>query len=242
MEPEGATSLRRRAHQVYGKTVNQLRANPGIYRLLFGHWPARGLEGQLWDWTTVALASALRRHVRPGSSVLDVGTGPAGVLAVYAKCRLSSGPTYGVDHVPELLRSAAATAEQCGVAVGFSCSTLFSSLRGRFDVIAFNAPYIPLAEGRRLGVLRTADDERRWAGGDTGLETIDIFLRQAADHLTPSGRILLGVNHFYLRPEAVRLSIEAAHLTELDRIHHRVSRACAYVLGGPSLPQQRRGS
>ena len=239
-EREGASSLRRHAHQVYATAVNQLRANPAIYRVLFGHWPARGLRGQLWDWTTLALASALRRHVRPGSSVLDVGTGPAGVLAVYSKCRLACGPAYGVDHVPELLPSAAATAEQCGVAVAFSCGTLFSALRGRFDVIAFNAPYIPLAEGRRLGVLRDAGDERRWAGGDTGLETIDLFLKQAVDHLTPAGRILLGVNHFYLRPDAVRLSIEAAHLTELDRVHHRLSRACVYVLSAPPVPQRRR--
>jgi methylase of polypeptide subunit release factors len=222
---------------MYAKAVHYLRANPAVYRLLFGHWPARGVNGQLWDWTTLALASALRRYVRPGSSLLDVGTGPAGVLAVYAKCRLSCGPAYGVDHVPELLRSATATAEQTGVRVGFSCSTLFSALSGRFDVIAFNAPYIPVAEGRRLGVLRGVTDERRWAGGDTGLQTIDLFLKQAPDHLTPSGRILLGVNHFYLRPEAVRLSIEAAHLTELDRIHHRLSRACVYVLDGS---QQRR--
>jgi hypothetical protein len=229
-EPEGVTLPHRRAHRIYAKAVHHVRANPAIYRLLFGHWPARSLNGQLWDWTTVALASALRRHVRPGSSVLDVGTGPAGVLAIYAKCRLSCGPAYGVDHVPELLRTATATAERCGVRVGFCCSTLFSALSGRFDVIAFNAPYIPLEEGRRLGVLRGATDERRWAGGDTGLQTIDLFLKQAPDHLTLAGRILLGVNHFYLRPEAVRLSIEAAHLTELDRIHHRLSRACVYVL------------
>jgi methylase of polypeptide subunit release factors len=239
VELEGTTALRRGAHQAYSRAINRFRANPRIYRLLFGHWPARGLKGQLWDWTTLALASALRRHVRPGSSVLDVGTGPAGVLAIYAKCRLSCGRAYGVDHVPELLRSAAATAEQGGVKVEFSCSQLFTALGGRFDVIAFNAPYIPVSEGRRLGVLRSASDERRWGGGDTGLETIDHFLKQAPDHLTPSGRILLGVNHFYLRPEAVRLSIEAAHLPELDRIHHRLSRACVYVLGARARERER---
>jgi release factor glutamine methyltransferase len=218
------------SYRVYASIVGALRSNPMVYRLLFGHWPARQLRGQLWDWTTLALAAALRRLVRPGASVLDMGTGPAGVLAVYAKHRLGSGTTRGVDRLPDLLPSAADTADRCSADVAFSRGTLFSCVEGRFDVIVFNAPYIPLATGRRLGVLRQPRDEQRWGGGATGLETIERFLLQAPRHLEPGGCILLGTNHFYLPAALVGDAIADAGLVESWRIAHRVTRACAYAL------------
>jgi len=217
-------------YRVYASIAGPLRSNPIVYRLLFGHWPARQLHGQLWDWTTLALAAALRRQVLPGASVLDMGTGPAGVLAVYAKHRLGSGKTCGVDTIPELLPSAAATAERCGAAVAFSRGSLFSCVVGRFDIIVFNAPYIPVATGRELGALRHPLDEQRWGGGATGLETIGRFLRQAPQHLEPGGCILLGVSHFYLRPELVADAVTQAGLIQSWTIAHRITRACAYAL------------
>lgn len=229
---ESAPSARtpRAAHRAYVRAATGLRGNAAVYRLLFGHWPARGLRGQLWDWTTLALAAALRRHVRPGMSVLDMGTGPAGVLAVYARHRLGCGRACGVDHVAELLPSAAATAARCGAGVEFLPSTLFSAVEGRFDVIAFNAPYIPVAHGRRLGVMRDAASERRWSGGATGMDTVDGFLRDAPDHLAPGGCILLGVNHFYLAPAAVRAAVARNALAETGIVLHGLTHACAYVL------------
>jgi release factor glutamine methyltransferase len=232
-----ATSLPNVLYRPYARAARVMRANTAVYRLLFGHWPAR-VHGQLWDWTTLALASALRRHAQPGASLLDMGTGSTGVLAVYAKHRLGSGRVCGVDHLPELLLSAAATAARCGAAVEFVCSTLFSAVRGRFDVIAFNAPYLPVDQGWRLGSLREAADERRWSGGATGLETIERFLWEAPDHLTPSGCILLGLNHFYLAPETVRGAIVNAGLAELTVVQHRFTQACAYVLRPQGLSER----
>jgi release factor glutamine methyltransferase len=230
MLPVRATSVPHVLHRAYAGAAGVLRSNRAVYRLLFGHWPARQVKGQLWDWTTLALASALRHRVQPGASVLDMGTGPAGVLAVYAKHRLRCGRVFGVDYLPEFLPSAAATAERCGVAVEFASSALFSSVQGRFDLIVFNAPYIPVGQGRSLGALRRTVDEKRWSGGVTGLETIERFLRNAPDHLTSPGCIVLGVNHFYLSPDAVRNAFVAAGLAELGTVRHPFTRACAYVL------------
>jgi release factor glutamine methyltransferase len=167
-----------------------------------------------------------------------MGTGPAGVLAVFAKLRLRCGRVCGVDHLVEFLPSAAATAERSGVAVEFARSALFSSVQGRFDVIVFNAPYIPVGKGRGLGVLQQTIDEKRWSGGVTGLDTIERFLGEAPDHLTSSGCIVLGVNHFYLTPDAVRNAFVAAGLAELGTTRHRLTQACAYVLR-PGMPSKR---
>ena len=217
-------------YRLYARIAGPLRSSAIAYRLLFGHWPAQQLRGQLWDWTTLALAAALRRQVLPGASVLDMGTGPAGVLAVYAKHRLRSGHTCGVDHLQELLPTAAATAARCGAEVEFSQGSLFSCVASRFDVIVFNAPYIPVTTGRHIGALRHPLDEQRWGGGATGMETIGRFLLQAPRHLEPRGCILLGVSRFYLAPELVGEAVTRAGLAESWRISHRITRACAYAL------------
>lgn len=243
MFPMRATSVPRTVHRVYTAAAHVLRSNPAVYRVLFGHWPARHVKGQLWDWTTLALASALRRHARPGGSVLDMGTGPTGVLAVYAKQRLRCGRVCGVDHLVDILPTATATASRCGADVEFVPSTLFNSVEGRFDLIVFNAPYIPVGEGRSLGALRDATDESRWSGGTTGLETIVRFLRVAPEYLTPSGYIVLGVNHFYLPPETVRPAFAEVGLTELGTVLHRITQGCAYILRPqPTYKARRRNT
>lgn len=224
-------SLSPSTYRVYARGAGILRSKHTVYRLLFGHWPAKGLRGQLWDWTTLALAAAMRRGVGRDSRVLDMGTGPAGVLAVYAKHRLKCAHACGVDHVPELLPTAAATAARCGVQIEFRHSTLFSAVQERFDVIAFNAPYIPIGEGRRLGALQDATEERRWGGGMSGLDTVHRFLGEAPGYLLPEGRILLGVNHFYLPPDTVHEAVAGAGLRDLGAVRHRLTRAAAYVLG-----------
>jgi methylase of polypeptide subunit release factors len=159
-----------------------------------------------------------------------MGTGPAGVLAVYAKHRLGCAYACGVDQLPELLPTAAATARLCGVPVDFRHSMLFSSVEGCYDVIAFNAPYIPVGEGRRIGVFQDHSQERRWAGGVTGLDTVRRFLNETPRFLLPNGRILLGVNHFYLAPYALLEAVSQAGLRNLEIIAHRLTRSSAYVL------------
>jgi release factor glutamine methyltransferase len=182
----------------------------------------------------------MRRAIRPGASVLDIGTGPAGVLAIYAKNRLRGGLVVGVDHARGLLATAAATADRCGARVEFAAASLGSALSGRFDLIVFNAPYISLDDGRRLGLLPDRVAEQRWSGGPTGLETIRSFLEDAPGHLATSGCILLGVNYFYVSSSAVARLIAEAGLAAVSIVRHRLTRAAAYVLQ-PSA-QNRRSS
>ncbi len=54
----------RSLHRAYAAAARVVRSDPLVYRVLFGHWPARQLRGQLWDWTTLALATAMRRYTR----------------------------------------------------------------------------------------------------------------------------------------------------------------------------------
>ncbi|MDO5845559.1 MAG: methylase, partial [Methanocorpusculum sp.] len=64
---------------------------------------------------------------------------------------------------------------------------LFSAVSGEFDLILFNAPYLPTLPEERL------DDwlELALSGGESGREVIERFLPEAVLHLAPEGRILL---------------------------------------------------
>jgi release factor glutamine methyltransferase len=56
----------------------------------------------------------------------------------------------------------------------------------KFDVILFNAPYLPSEEYEADFWLG-----RAWAGGLTGRQVIDPFISQAPCHLKLTGRLLL---------------------------------------------------
>ena len=56
----------------------------------------------------------------------------------------------------------------------------------RFDLIVFNAPYLPTESAESESWL-----EKAWSGGTSGRQTIDRFISQAPEHLRKGGRILL---------------------------------------------------
>lgn len=67
---------------------------------------------------------------------------------------------------------------------------LFRGIKGRFDLIVFNPPYLPTQEDERTGGwIDCALD-----GGESGRETINRFLEQLRHHITPGGRALILVS------------------------------------------------
>ncbi len=64
---------------------------------------------------------------------------------------------------------------------------LFAGLKGSFDLIIFNSPYLPTAPEERVdGWL-----DHAWNGGDDGRTTINRFLQQVPAFLTDGGVVLL---------------------------------------------------
>jgi release factor glutamine methyltransferase len=125
--------------------------------------------------------------VKAGESVLDIGTG-SGLLGVLAAKKGAS--VVSVDVNPHALRCAKSNAalNDTRSNMDFVQSDLFRSFREtvKFDVILFNAPYLP-TEGTEGDTLL----EKAWSGGKSGRQVIDKFISDAPKHLKPKGRILL---------------------------------------------------
>ncbi len=81
---------------------------------------------------------------------------------------------------------------------------LFRGIRGTFTLILFNPPYLELEESEKVGDwLEKAVD-----GGKGGIEVTIEFLRQAKDHLSENGRIILiatSLNYEKLKKEIEKL-------------------------------------
>jgi release factor glutamine methyltransferase len=115
--------------------------------------------------------------------VLDMGTG-SGIQAVSAALKKEVNQVLAVDINPAALIAAEKRAITNNVVekIDFRLSDLFSVVDECFDWIIFNTPYLSSEGGA---------DEASWAGGESGGEVIQRFLREAKNHLLGNGSILM---------------------------------------------------
>jgi len=126
-------------------------------------------------------------NVRRGCKVVDMGTG-CGILAVIAAKKADR--VVAVDVSPYAVKCAKNNAEtnSVGSRISFVQGNLFGpfTTRKEFDLILFNAPYLPSEENEKNSCIGLA-----WAGGTSGRDIIDRFLCEAPKHIRPEGEILL---------------------------------------------------
>lgn len=123
---------------------------------------------------------------------LDVGTG-SGIQAVEA--RKYSDDVTAVDIDAQVI-------DYCRERYGditFILSDLFENVEGTFDLITFNAPYLPQDP-------EDVEDIQVYGGPD-GHETTERFLIQAKGHLAKDGVILLLISSF-TTPQMVELILK----------------------------------
>jgi release factor glutamine methyltransferase len=130
---------------------------------------------------TYLLLSAI--YVERGEKVLEMGCG-SGIISMHMA---KAGAVVTAADIDE--RAANATENSAmlnGLDVRVVQSDLFSDIRGRFDLIVFNPPYL---RGDAQG-----QEDLCWAGGEDGVRLTERFLHEAEKHLEEDGRVLLLVS------------------------------------------------
>ncbi|MFA5077599.1 MAG: HemK2/MTQ2 family protein methyltransferase [Candidatus Micrarchaeia archaeon] len=119
--------------------------------------------------------------------ILDMGCG-CGIQALACAKACAENLVVGVDINPRAVENSRANAEKNGAGnAEFLVSDLFSNVKGKFDAIVFNPPYLPTARSERLeGNANAAFD-----GGKDGRKVTDRFIREFPKYLKPGGKVLL---------------------------------------------------
>ena len=116
---------------------------------------------------------------KPSLVVLEIGSGSGIQLQALLKSGIKKQNIFSCDINKK--------AVECCKNLGFNCikSDLFENIQGKFDLIIFNAPYLP-EDKKEPETLRIST-----TGGKNGSEIINKFLKQATNHLVDDGRIFL---------------------------------------------------
>ncbi|MCX7305190.1 MAG: peptide chain release factor N(5)-glutamine methyltransferase [Hyphomicrobiales bacterium] len=160
---------------------------------------------------TAALSGACR--------VLDLGTG-TGAIALALLAQVPEATAVGVDISDGALIAARRNAAENGLSGRFEAfrSDWFAEIRGSFDAIVANPPYIATAELATLqDEVVNHDPARALDGGADGLAAYRIIAANASVHLVPSGSVAVEIGHTQKNEVARLFEAEGWRLAEARR-------------------------
>lgn len=148
--------------------------------------------------TEVLVEEVLKVAPQEGIRVLDLGVGSGAIVSALA-CELPRASFVATDISWAALAVAARNAERHGTRrrIRFICGDLFVPLKGRFDIIVSNPPYIAAEEFTGLPVgVRDYEPRMALVGGPDGLSFLRRIILEASPYLNPGGWLFveMGVN------------------------------------------------
>ena len=146
---------------------------------------------------TEELAQMVVNAAEEGQSVLDLCTGSGAIaISVYKELEKAGRKVKmtAVDISAEALELAKENAELHEADVLFIQSDLFTRLRGRFDIIVTNPPYIPTAEIETLQrEVKSFEPRLALDGGEDGLAFYRRIAADASKYLNRGGMLIMEV-------------------------------------------------
>ncbi|MCK1740281.1 peptide chain release factor N(5)-glutamine methyltransferase [Bradyrhizobium sp. 139] len=145
--------------------------------------------------TVVELALELFRERKDSHPprIADIGTGSGAILLALLH-EIPDAFGVGTDLSLTALATARGNAAALGLGdrSGFIACSYATALRGPFDLIVSNPPYIPSAEIPKLSVeVREHDPHLALNGGNDGYDAYRALIPQAAERLCPGGALIV---------------------------------------------------
>lgn len=160
--------------------------------------------------TLIEALLSLRPKREEIRSVLDLGTG-TGCLLLAALSEYQEAFGVGVDLSPAAAALAGKNASRNALdeRSAFLAGNWFSALRGQFDVILSNPPYIRATDlDGLMPEVRDHEPVRALIGGEDGLDDYRRLLAQAKAHLAPQGIMIFEIGRGQ-EPDVTALAEEA---------------------------------
>ncbi|MDA9435932.1 peptide chain release factor N(5)-glutamine methyltransferase [Bradyrhizobium sp. CCBAU 51627] len=162
--------------------------------------------------------------------IADIGTGSGAILLALLH-EIPDAFGVGTDLSLTALHTARGNAAALGLSdrAGFVACSYAAALRGPFDLIVSNPPYIPAGEIPKLSIeVREHDPHLALDGGNDGYDAYRALIPQAAERLAPGGILVVEAGRgqagdIETLMAAAALSIDRPPKTDLAGIPRAVS-------------------
>lgn len=175
--------------------LKKIRSSKIITLLIWGIKIKEFHHETFWDLTTLVLKKELS-NLSGAKKYLDMGCGQFAILGQFFKNNSKISEVTSVDIYDKFVENSLNNARINKNDIKIKKSNLFSNINEKFDLISFNPPYVPLSKKKE----HLEFPHIRYSELD-GIKTTKDFLEEAKKYLTSNGKILLGINTFYVSKE-----------------------------------------
>lgn len=183
-------------------------------------------ETEMLVETVVELLSDPRSTIHD-TRILDLGTG-SGCIAIALTKKLIDCKMIASDLSAEALAVAVQNAEKHGVAgrIEFVKSDLFEDIRGVFDIIVSNPPYVSRTDFSNLQKEVLKEPMMAFDGGQDGLDFYRRIMKGAAGHMKEGGFIVMemgfgqrkGIVGLFEKVKGFKVVSEKKDYNEIERV------------------------
>jgi len=139
------------------------------------------------------LINAIEKMDIKNRNTLEIGCG-SGILSIIMT-KMGATVT-AIDINPNAIKTTKINAEKNNVKINTFISDMFQNVKGKFDLIVFNPPYLPTEENEKDII---------YSGGVSGRETIKKFIEHVKEYLKNNGKVLVIISSLTGEREVLNL-------------------------------------